>query len=108
MPRTLGISPKVFVPSLLQLIGILVNWIASGEFDRTELAQVVGLALTAVVGYLVPPGDVAGVNYGPPSDDALSPDVERKLRAQSGYGLIEALLAMFLVLVILVVLIRLL
>jgi hypothetical protein len=52
------ISPKVWAPVALQIVAFLVNLIASGDFDRTELAQLVGLALTAVVGYFASPGDV--------------------------------------------------
>lgn len=56
--RTVGFSPKVLVPAALQAVALLVNFIASGAFDRVELAQVVGLALTAVVGYIAGPGEV--------------------------------------------------
>jgi hypothetical protein len=56
--KTVGISPKVWVPTALQAIALVVNLIASGEFDRVEVAQVVSLGLTALVGYLANPGSV--------------------------------------------------
>ena len=56
--RTVGISPKVWAPVAAQVIAFIVNLIASAEFDRTEAAQLVGVALTALVGYLADPGDV--------------------------------------------------
>jgi hypothetical protein len=56
--KQIGISPKGLAPALLQVVALLVNWIATGEFDRVELAQVIGVALTAIVGYLASPGTV--------------------------------------------------
>lgn len=55
---TRGISPKVWAPTAALLVTFVVNLIASGEFDRTELAQLIGAAMTAVVGYLAAPGDI--------------------------------------------------
>jgi hypothetical protein len=72
------ISPKVWAPVAAQIIAFLVNLIASGEFNRTELAQLVGLALTAVVGYLASPGDVAVNADNINADPAFA--AERKAR----------------------------
>jgi hypothetical protein len=55
---TIGLSPKVLRPAAVQAVALVVNLIASGEFSRTELAQVVALALTAVIGWWAPPGVV--------------------------------------------------
>jgi hypothetical protein len=40
------------------VIALLANLIATGSFDRAELAQVVALALTALVGYFAGPGEI--------------------------------------------------
>lgn len=64
--RTRGISPKVWAPVAVQLAALIVSLIASGEFDRTELAQLVGVALTALIGYMASPGDVTGPETPPP------------------------------------------
>lgn len=92
--KTRGISPKVWAPTAALLITFVVNLIASGEFDRTEIAQLVGAVLTAVVGYLAGPGDV---EY-----DAISAG-----GVDSGQTVVEALLIVFLVLVVLIVVFRL-
>lgn len=63
---SLGISPKVWAPVALQLLALLVNWAASGEFDRVEVSQALLAAGTAIVGYLAGPGYVAGVIVGKP------------------------------------------
>ena len=56
--RTRGISPKVWAPVAGLVATFVVNLIASGEFDRTELAQLVAVGLSAVIGYFASPGDV--------------------------------------------------
>lgn len=46
--------PKVYLPALVGVIGVVVNWISSGNFSKTEL---VGFVLTAVytaIGYVAP------------------------------------------------------
>lgn len=68
--KTHGISPKVWAPVAAQLVAVLVNLIASGDFDRTELAQIVGAGLTALFGFWASPGAV-DVEIGPASDDLL-------------------------------------
>lgn len=57
MRETVGISNKL-VATLYgavgpQVIAMFVNFIASGAFDRTEAAQLLGIALTAVCGFLL-------------------------------------------------------
>jgi hypothetical protein len=73
--KTIGISPKVLIPVLAQAAALLVNWIATGAFDRVEVAQVVGLGLTAVLGAWAGPGEVA-VEIGPASDSLLPKNPE--------------------------------
>lgn len=90
--RTLGISPKVWAPTAALLVTFLANWIASGEFDRTELAQIVAAGLTAVIGYLASPGTVE-------IDAIPGGSVPR----EDGYGVIEVLLAILLAVVILAI-----
>lgn len=73
--KTHGISPKVWAPVAAQLVAFLVNLIASGAFDRTELAQIAGAGLTAFFGFLAGPGAV-DVEIGPASDDLLHEHTE--------------------------------
>ena len=81
--KTVGISPKVWAPVALQVIVFVVNLIASGEFDRTEVAQLTGVALTAVVGYLAGPGVVGeSATVGIGSDERLPPQVHKQIRAE--------------------------
>jgi hypothetical protein len=53
-----------------QITAFLVNWISSGEFDRVELAQLVGVVLTTVFGV------VAGY-VGKPDDQEVVPNGNR-------------------------------
>jgi hypothetical protein len=61
--RTQGLSRKLTATLIgavgTQVIAFVVNLLASGEFNRTELAQIVGIGLTAafgtVAGYLSQP-----------------------------------------------------
>jgi hypothetical protein len=46
--------PKVLLPALVLTIGILAHFIASGEFDRVEVAAAVTTAIYAVIGYAAP------------------------------------------------------
>jgi hypothetical protein len=97
--QTVGLSSKL-IGTLIgacgaQLVAFVVNLISSGEFDRTEAAQLVGLALTAVFGVIV--GYIAQ-----PDQQALKP-VDG---GEQGQGLVEILLVLLIVLVVLVVLFR--
>lgn len=56
--RTQGISPKVWVPTAVGVLAIIVHWVATGEFNRTELAESVSVAGYALIGYLAGPGEV--------------------------------------------------
>lgn len=76
---TLGISPKAILAAILPTLGgivaVLIQWVATGEFSRAELAtalSAVSASLLAFIGaYLGDPGDVA-IEVGPASD-ALMP-----------------------------------
>jgi hypothetical protein len=64
--QTIGFSKKVAAAVITacgaQLIALVVQVVATGEFDRVAAAQLVGVALTAVLGtyagYQAPPNDV--------------------------------------------------
>lgn len=43
--------PAVFLPALAALVGMVGVWIATGEFNREELALVVTGLLYALIGY---------------------------------------------------------
>ena len=66
MLETVGFSKKVLATVATavgaQLVALAVNWISTGAFDRVEVAQLVGAALTAVLGviagYAAPPNEV--------------------------------------------------
>jgi hypothetical protein len=61
--RTQGLSRKLAATLAgavgAQLVAFAVNWIQSGQFDRVELAQLVGVAgtvaLGTITGYLAQP-----------------------------------------------------
>jgi hypothetical protein len=46
--------PKVLLPAVVGATAILANWIATGTFDRTEIAALVTLTIYTVIGYAVP------------------------------------------------------
>ncbi|HEY3434201.1 MAG TPA: hypothetical protein VGK41_00975 [Solirubrobacterales bacterium] len=52
--RTLKPVPKVYVPGLAGLGGVVIAWIATGEFDRLELAAAVGSLYYALIGWATP------------------------------------------------------
>lgn len=52
--RTLKPVPKVYVPGLAGLGGVAISWIATGEFDRIELAGAVGSVYYALIGWATP------------------------------------------------------
>jgi len=53
---TAGISPKAILAAVLPTLGgfvaVLVQYIASGEFDRAELATAVGATLAALLAFI--------------------------------------------------------
>ena len=72
---TIGLSPKLVAPVIAQAVAVLATWIASGEFDRVQLAQVITLIGTAAIAYLVGPGEVIQ-DVGEASDDLMGADIE--------------------------------
>lgn len=56
--RTVGLARKIAAAVGAQTVALLVNLIASGSFDRVEFAQLVGVALTIVLGWITRPGKV--------------------------------------------------
>jgi hypothetical protein len=66
MTRTNGLSPKLYLPFLSLLAAVLTHWIATGEFDRVEVAGLVATALQGVIAFLASPGDV---QYVAPDED---------------------------------------
>lgn len=56
--KTRGISPKLYVPLLAEVLAIFVHWIATGEFDRVEVAASVFTAGQATLAWIAGPGDV--------------------------------------------------
>lgn len=115
MPVTNGISPKALlaavVPTLGGVVAVVVQWIATGVFDRAELATACGTVLAASLAFIGAwagsPGDVTVPDTGVPSDDRLERSVIDRLRQDHGYGLIELLVAAVLAVVLLIVLLKL-
>lgn len=56
--KTVGLSKKIIAAAGAQFVALVVNLIASGQFDRVEWAQVVGIVLTTVLGIAAPPNAV--------------------------------------------------
>lgn len=54
--KTLGLSPKLILPALGQLVAAVANLILSGGWTKAVQAQILTLVLTTVVGYLARPG----------------------------------------------------
>jgi hypothetical protein len=75
--QTIGLSPKFVAPVIAQAVAVLATWIASGVFDRVQLAQVITLIGTAVIAYLVGPGEVFQ-DIGEPSDEMMGDDIHPK------------------------------
>ena len=50
--------PKIWVPFALGVIALAAKWVATGEFNREEVAALVTLAGYAGIGYVVPDGPV--------------------------------------------------
>ena len=70
---TLGLSPKVYIPVLGIAVGVLTSWVATGTFDRAEIAAAIAAAWALIGGYLAGPGDVVA-DTGPELSDL--PDSE--------------------------------
>lgn len=56
--KTIGISPKVWVPFATLATAILCHWIGTGEFDRAETSASLMTALYAAIAYFSSPGKV--------------------------------------------------
>jgi phosphotransferase system glucose/maltose/N-acetylglucosamine-specific IIC component len=73
--QTIGLSPKFIGPVIAQAAAVLATWIASGAFDRVQVAQIVTLIGTALIAYLAGPGEVFQ-DIGEANDDLLGADIE--------------------------------
>lgn len=93
--RTEGISPKAIVatavPLVATIVGVVVQLLVTGEFDRSELVTAISGASTALLAggsaAAASPGVVTTpTNVGTPSDDLLmaDPEVRAKLTSESG------------------------
>jgi hypothetical protein len=75
MPKTIGISPKLYVPVVAALTAVLTSWVATGEFDQGEVRGLIATAVLAVVSYVAPAGDVAVIanpaDVPPDGDDSI-------------------------------------
>jgi hypothetical protein len=71
--QTIGLSPKFVAPVIAQAVAVLATWIASGVFDRVQLAQVITLIGTAAIAYLVGPGEVFQ-DIGESNDELMGDD----------------------------------
>jgi hypothetical protein len=54
--QTVGISPKAIlaavVPTLGGIVAVLIHWLATGEFDRSEFAIAVSTVVAAVLAFI--------------------------------------------------------
>jgi hypothetical protein len=55
---TIGLSPKAYVPFITIWGAILVSWIATGEFNRAEIAGAVASCIQLLTALLANPGEV--------------------------------------------------
>lgn len=46
--------PKVYLPALAGVIGVVANWIISGNFSKTELVGFILTAAYTAIGYVAP------------------------------------------------------
>ncbi|MEJ7824926.1 MAG: hypothetical protein WKF48_05830 [Solirubrobacteraceae bacterium] len=58
MLKTIGISPKLYVPVVAALTALLTSWVATGTFDEGEVRGLIATAVLAAVAYVAPPGDI--------------------------------------------------
>jgi hypothetical protein len=72
--QTIGLSPKFVAPVVAQAVAVLATWVASGVFDRVQVAQVITLIGTAAIAYLVSPGEVLQ-DVGEPSDELMGDQI---------------------------------
>jgi amino acid permease len=87
-------SRKWFVTQVTALAALATAWLQAGEWSTTLSVMAVGIASQAAIGYLVPNAEGDRSSWG--------------ARGERGTTLVEALVVIFLILVILVVLFRLL
>lgn len=80
---TLGISPKVWAPVLLQVTALVAHFIATGEFDRVEASLAFSTAVTAIVGWYASPGYV---DIDDDADHAGEAGVSEDVAAEHGLG----------------------
>lgn len=52
--RSLLPVPKVLVPAAAGLVAMAASWVATGEFNRLELSQLVLTAGYAAIGWVTP------------------------------------------------------
>lgn len=73
---TRGISPKAILAAVLPasagLIVVVTTWVATGEFDRSELSLTVGSILSAALGALGASLGSTGTVSGPVEADPLA------------------------------------
>lgn len=82
-----GLAPKAILAAILPTLGgvlaVLIQWVATGEFDRAELATsitaVAAAALAFAGAWLGAPGAVRE-QLVTPSDEGLSEDVAERLK----------------------------
>ena len=102
--KTDGVSPKLIAAVITAVVTYVLG---QTVLELPPIATVAGQAvLVALAAFAAPAGSVS-----PPvassSDDRLHPEARAGIAGESGLALIEALLAVFILLVILVVLLRL-
>jgi predicted solute-binding protein len=73
--QTIGLSPKLLGPVIAQVAAVLATWIASGAFDRVQVAQIVTLIGTAAIAYYAGPGEVIQ-DIGEASDEMMGDGLE--------------------------------
>lgn len=116
--KTQGISPKAVLaavlPTLGGLVAVLVQWIATGTFDRAELGTAVGAVLASLLAfagaYAAAPGDVRpkpqanvtlSIDSAQLAKGITPPPPPRRGRGARGLTLVEVLVVLLIVLVVL-------
>lgn len=59
---TIGISPKVLRPFILQVLALVATFVEAGDFGQTQFIQLGLLILTTGIGYISNPGEVSGIS----------------------------------------------
>lgn len=105
-----ALSPKAILaavlPSLAGVIAVAVQWIATGEFDRAELATAISTVISALLAFLgawaAEPGPVEAV----PAETVTSRRRRRTHRASDDHGYADGgLLGVLLVICVVVLLV---